>query len=163
MTRPYSESFKQKMVQRLIGSNAVSATELARETGVRQQNLSRWLAEARSLPRMSRSSPPKPREWSVAEKARIVAEAEDLEGESLTQFLQRKGVTLSAFERWRCALEEHETSSTAMTKRVRSLERELARKDKALAEAAALLVLKKKVEDLFSEDEDDDTIKGNDK
>jgi hypothetical protein len=44
----------------------------------------------------------------------------------------------------------------ATTRRIRKLERELARKEKALAEAAALLVLKKKVEDLW-EDEDDDT------
>jgi len=45
MTKPYSVAFKQKMVQRLTGKNAVSASELARETGVRQQNLWRWLAQ----------------------------------------------------------------------------------------------------------------------
>lgn len=50
MTKPYSVAFKQKMVQRLTGKNAVSASELARETGVRQQILSRWLEDARSLP-----------------------------------------------------------------------------------------------------------------
>jgi transposase-like protein len=49
VTRPYSEAFKQKMMQRLIGKDAVSAN-LSRETGVRRRNLSRWLAEARSLP-----------------------------------------------------------------------------------------------------------------
>ena len=38
-------AFKQKMVQRLTGKNAVSASQLARETGLRQQNLSRWLQE----------------------------------------------------------------------------------------------------------------------
>ena len=50
MTRPYSLAFKQKMVERLIGKHAQSALQLAKETGVRQQNLSRWLEEARSLP-----------------------------------------------------------------------------------------------------------------
>ena len=53
MTRAYSPAFKQKMVSRLIGSDAVSALQLSRETGVRQQNLSRWLQEARSLPCMT--------------------------------------------------------------------------------------------------------------
>jgi len=48
--KPYSEAFKQKMVQRLIGKEGISAVQLSRETGVRQQNLSRWLAEARSFP-----------------------------------------------------------------------------------------------------------------
>ena len=162
MTKPYSEAFKRKMVQRLIGKNAVSATQLAQETGVRQQNLSRWLQEARSLPRVAPERP-KQRTWTVAEKARIVADAANLDGDSLSAFLQAEGVKLADLERWRLALDDRETSSTAMTKRVRALERELARKEKALAEAAALLVLKKKVEDLYPEDEDDDTDKRSDK
>jgi len=162
VTKPYSEAFKRKMVQRLIGKNAVSAMQLAQETGVRQQNLSRWLQEARSLPLVT-SERQKPRAWTVGEKARIVADAANLDGERLAAFLQREGVLLADLERWRVALEDRETSSIAMSRRVRSLERELARKEKALAEAAALLVLKKKVEDLYPEDEDDDTDNGNDK
>ena len=65
-------------------------------------------------------------------------------------------------ERWRAALDERETSSIAMTRRVKSLERELARKEKALAEAAALLILKK-VDLLYQEAEDDDTDEENDR
>ena len=40
-------------------------------------------------------------------------------------------------------------------KRIKELERELLRKDRALAEAAALLVLSKKVSALFSKGEDE--------
>lgn len=46
MTRPYSVAFKQKMIQRLTGKKAVRASQLARETSVRQQNLSRRLRVA---------------------------------------------------------------------------------------------------------------------
>lgn len=70
---------------------------------------------------------------------------------------------LADFERWRLALEEGGRASGATTKRVRQLERELARKEKALAEAAALLILKKKVESWQQEDEDDDTDGNNEK
>jgi transposase-like protein len=161
VTKPYSEAFKQKMVQRLIGKDAVSANQLSRETGVRQQSLSRWLEEARSLPHVPDRS--KQRTWTVAEKARVIAETANLEGDKLLEFLQREGVKLADLERWRLALDDRESSSTAMTKRVRSLERELARKEKALAEAAALLVLKKKVALLYPEEEDDDTDEGNEK
>ena len=42
MTRAYSLAFKQKMIERLTGKDAVSANQLSKETGVRQQNLSRW-------------------------------------------------------------------------------------------------------------------------
>lgn len=157
MTKPYSLAFKQKMVQRLTGSSAVSASRLARETGVRQQNLSRWLQEARSLPMMPDTAKPSLPRWTVEQKARVLAEAAKLTGEELTAYLQREGVRLVEYEQWRIALEEGGGASTTTSKRIRQLERELARKEKALAEAAALLVLKKKVDTLFGADEDDDT------
>ena len=143
MTKPFSVAFKQKMVARLTGRNAVSATQLARETGVNQQNLSRWLQEARSLPIMA--DQPKPvRMWTVEQKARVLAAASQLDGGELTAYLEREGVKRAEYEQWRLALDEGGVASTSTNKRIRQLERELARKEKALAEAAALPVLKKK-------------------
>jgi transposase len=155
MTRPYSIAFKQKMVERLTGKDAVSAIQLARETGIRQQNLSRWLQEARSLPFVvspRQNHPP----WTVEQKARLVADGSKLSGEQLTAYLEEQGVKFTDFERWRTALEDGVTGSRSAANRIRQLERELARKEKALAEAAALLVLKKRVQSLYP-DEDDDT------
>ena len=157
MTKPFSVAFKQKMVERLTGKNAVSAIQLARETGVAQQNLSRWLQEARSLPIMADYLKPTARLWTVEQKARILAEACQLDGEQLTPYLEREGVKRAEYEQWRLALDEGGAASTSTSKRIRQLERELARKEKALAEAAALLILKKKVDTLYGEDEDDDT------
>jgi hypothetical protein len=163
MTKPFSVAFKQKMVQRLTGKNAMSATQLAREMGVRQQNLSRWLEEARSLPTMANKPQPAARKWSVEQKVRVLAEASKLDGEELTAYLEREGVRLAEYEQWRIALDEGGGASASTNKRIRQLERELARKEKALAEAATLLVLKKKVEALYGEDEDDDTNGENEK
>jgi len=55
-----------------------------------------------------------------------------------------------------CGLKKARPDSTAAGKHIRQLERELARKEKALAEAAALLVLKKRIQSLYP-DEDEDT------
>ena len=155
MTRPYSLAFKQKMIERLTGRDALSASQLSRQTGVRQQNLSRWLEEARSLPVVASDTVPR-RKWTVEQKARVLAEAANLSGEALCAYLEAEGVRLVDFERWRVALEEDGRDSSTTTKRIRELERELARKEKALAEAAALLVLKKTISSLHP-DEDDDT------
>lgn len=143
MTRPFSVAFKHKMVQRLIGKDAVSALQLARETGVRQQNLSRWLQEARSLPLVGSRDLTK-HVFTLEQKARVLAEGSKLQGEELHAYLEREGIKLAEFERWRIALEEEGRSPSTVSKRIRQLERELARKEKALAEAAALLVLKKR-------------------
>jgi transposase-like protein len=162
MSKPFSVAFRQKMVERLTGKNAVSATQLARETGVNQQNLSRWLQEARSLPLVA--DRPKPvRMWTIEQKVRVLAEACRLDGEELTAYLEREGVKRAEYEQLRLALDEGGIASTSTSKRIRQLERELARKEKALAEAAALLILKKKVDTLYGEDEDDDTNGQNEK
>ncbi len=133
----------------------MSALQLSGETGVRQQNLSRWLSQARTLPLVA-SDKRTVCKWSVGQKAQVLADAALLSGEELVAHLEREGVKLAEFEQWRLALEEGGTASAATTRRIRKLERELARKEKALAEAATLLVLKKTIESLYH-DEDDDT------
>ena len=155
MTRPYSVAFKRKMVERLTGRDAISANQLAKEAGVRQHILSRWLREARNLPEVD-ARKLSGREWTVAQKARLLGDASELTGDELLAHLDREGVTFAEFERWRLALEEGGRASIGISRQIRKLERELARKEKALAEAAALLVLKKTIESAFH-DEDDDT------
>lgn len=144
MTKPFSVAFKQQMVARLTGVNAVSAAQLARETGITQQNLSRWLSEARNSP-FTAADVCIVSSWATEQKARIIAQAADLKGDALTAYLQAEGVRLALFRRWRAALEEAGEESVGMTKRLRKLERELARKERALAEAATLLVLRETI------------------
>jgi hypothetical protein len=101
------------------------------------------------------SNTPKARIWTVEQKAQALAGASKLSGEQLTSYLEREGIKLADFERWRIALEEDGQGSSATTKRIRQLERELARKEKALAEAAVLLVLKKTIDSYYKEEDDD--------
>ena len=70
-------------------------------------------------------------------------------------------MSLGDLERWRLALDQEAGDPHAATGRIRTLERELARKEKALAEAAALLVLKKTLRPL-DPDEGDDIEEPND-
>lgn len=160
MSKPYSVAFKQQMVKRLTGKNAISANQLASETGVRQQNLSRWLREARSLPHVGSDQKPV-RQWTVDEKAQLLSDAGSLENDELMTLLEREGVSFAEYEQWRLALDEGGSASVGTARRIRKLERELARKEKALAEAAALLVLKKTIDSSFH-DEDDDIDETND-
>jgi len=146
----YSESYKHKLVACLTGPRAVTARELAKETGIHQQTLSRWLEESRSVSPMVRKKglespirPPGSRR-SAADKARLLTQASELEGDALLTMLGREGVTLIELDEWRLALEDVVSAQPKAFRRIRALERELRRKDKALAEAAALLILKKR-------------------
>ena len=158
------------MVSRLVGPDAVTARALSKETGLHQVTLSRWLREASTLKsEMARKKspppapPPKqPQEWTPEEKLAIVLEAGGLTEGELGAYLRSKGIHAAVLEEWRrqalAGIRGTERASQLQTdsRKVRELERELRRKEKALAEAAALLVLKKKVREIWG-DEDDDT------
>ncbi len=174
----YTDSFKAKMVQRMSAPNPISAMSLSKEVGVSQSQLSRWLRTAPTLASMKKERPSEPvvqsgSGRSAAEKLRIVMAAAALAPGELGAFLRREGVHEAELEQWRAAvldagqaaLESGGPKTSARggeSKRIKELERELRRKDKALAEAAALLVLQKKVREIWG-DADDDTDEGNGK
>jgi transposase len=169
----YSESFRNRMVEKLTGPHAVSANALSAEVGVSQSTLSRWLKGAGTVRRTmppsdddTKASPPtkRPQDWTTEEKWALVVEAAAVPQAELGAFLRRKGVHEAQLVEWRKAAmaglqrpsQRERKAANVEKQRVRKLERELQRKDKALAEAAALLVLKKKVQEIWG-DEDDDT------
>ena len=105
----------------------------------------------------------KPKKWTDLEKLRVILEASSLSGEELGAFLRREGVHLVQLEEWKEAAREAfngaargRRKTSQESKKIKSLERELRRKDKALAEVSALLILKKKADALWG-DADDDT------
>lgn len=175
----YSETFKKKLVARMLMPNPRPMTMLARETGVTEPTLYRWRNEA-TLKAMSTDHPEEkptptkpPHAWSPEDKLAVVLEATAVSEAELGAFLRRKGIHEAQLAEWRKQVTDGAVAALrgpggrdrkaghAEAKRVRELERELARKDKALAEAAALLVLKKKVQAIWG-DEDDDTTPEND-
>jgi len=166
----YKDRFKAQMVKRMLTPGGPSQAELSKETGVPQPTLSRWKHDAATIEPMAKvrkktAGPPKRRgrERTPAEKLQLVLEAAKLSDEQLGAFLREHGVFEAELLEWRqkaldglSAEPAVRPATPAEVKRARELERELRRKDKALAEAAALIVLKKKVQQLWG-DEDDDT------
>ncbi len=160
---PYTEEFRLEMVRRMSGPYSVTAKSLSRESGVAQVTLSDWLREARTVGGVSK------RERSPEEKLRLVLLGVNLEGEELGAFLRREGVHEVELRDWRKAMlsglagGRPPSSSTPDALKVRQLQKDLRRKDKALAEAAALVILKKKAQDFgwLPPDEDDSTNESN--
>ena len=101
----------------------------------------------------------RPHDWTSEEKLAAVLEAASLSEEDLGPFLRSQGLHESHLKQWHDQMLiglEPSPAKSAEKKRIQELEKEIQRKDRALAEAAALLVLKKKAQDIW-EDEDDDT------
>lgn len=157
----YSEAVRAKMVRKMLPPGAVSANSLAAETGMNQSTLSRWLKEARTQGVMDKPA----KKWTTLERLRVVVEASKLSDAELGEFLRREGLHEAQLKEWREAADAMFTEAARSrkkkspeAKRIKHLERELRRKEKALAEAAALLLLQKKARALgLLGDVDDDT------
>lgn len=166
----YSDGFKARMVKRMAGPEGISATALSKEVGITQPMLSRWLRAARSVGGMSNSKSgddqgPRRKSWSVEDKMRILAETAALTDDELGAYLRREGVHEATLHEWKEAAASGLSAASAPkrskkspeAKKITALERELRRKDAALAEMAALITLQKKARAIWG-DGDDDTV-----
>jgi transposase-like protein len=182
MAVPYPENFKKALVKRMTGPAQESAAALSDETGVHQTTLSRWVREAaerssfgdmtktrirrrKSSKATGATNARRPQDFSPEEKFQVLMEVAALKDEELGAYLRRKGIHEAQLQQWRQAVNEAldkpaarprvSPEQKAQKKRIQQLERELTRKDKALAETAALLVLKKKAQAIWGDGDDD--------
>jgi len=166
-----SNKFKARMVQRMAGPERISATALSKEVGVSQSSLSRWLRQASTVAGMGGGSNKQereeksPRRWSAEEKLRVVTEAAKLSDAELGAFLRKEGLHEAQLDEWMSLAAEgaksalskvgKRTKKSPEARRVKELEKELLRKDRALAEVTALLALKKKAQAIWGDGDDD--------
>jgi transposase len=158
--RNFTSAFRSKMVQRMLVPNGISAGELSRRTGIPSSTLKLWRQQAMNGSKKTKNKKPtgprRPEDWSAEERMQALFEAERMEPSALGEFLRREGLHEATLTQWReVATSALATGRDPKMQRIAELERNLARKDKALAEAAALLVLQKKVRALWAVADDD--------
>jgi len=159
------------MIKKMTGPWSQTANALSLQTGVPQTTLSRWLRNAAKVPRTHATDAKtqrgeiimakRPADWSPEEKFKLVLEASSVSEAELGAFLRRNGIYEVHLNEWRqmmlSALKAKKAQPSGRksleNRRIRQLESELNRKDKALAETAALLVLQKKVQNLWGDEE----------
>ena len=152
----YGEAFRNRVVARLLPPESANMGAVAKEIGVSVQTLERWLEDAQSRPTRGRV-------WTASARLDAVITAAALDEAGKSAWCREHGVYPAELEKWRLSAttaltepEEARASPQATRqdkKRIKELERELLRKDRALAETAALLVLSKKVAAIFNKGE----------
>ena len=162
----YSEEFKEQVVRKMMPPNAQSVAQVHRETGISEPTLYAWRNRYRAEGQVVPADPSNPENWSGENKLAVVIETAALNEQELAEYCRRKGLYPEQIARWREAAVAGNDSSEKLSatehrqqqaerKKLRRLEKELKRKDKALAEAAALLVLQKKAQAIWGDGEDD--------
>ena len=152
----YGQTFKDRAVARLLPPESAAIDVVAREIGIAAGTLERWREQARSRPARGRA-------WTAGARLEAVITTAAMSEAGKNAWCREHGVYPAELDKWRLnattALAEPEEARASPQatrqdkKRIKELERELLRKDRALAETAALLVLSKKVAAIFNKGE----------
>ena len=151
----YSEEFKKAAVQKFLSRGLRPASLIVKETGASIHSLYQWSRQYGNGSGMKKSER-RPESWSPSEKFKAELEFEGLPLEKRGEFLRSQGLHSEHIEAWSKSMQtglEPATRSTSeraelseLKAEVKELKRDLHRKDRALAETTALLVLKKKAD-----------------
>lgn len=162
----YSQERREAVLKKLIPPQSRSVPDVAVEERISEQTLYNWLKqlrlEGKPVPRSGQMSDT----WSAETKFAVVVETAGLSDEELSRYCREKGLYPEQVREWKAACiagaqsvpvreAEQKQQHKADRKRIKQLESELRRKEKALAEAAALLVLRKKLKALYGEEDED--------
>jgi transposase-like protein len=164
--KQYSAERKEALLRQMMPPQNRLVSELARESGITEQTLYTWRRQLRSQGMPVPGSGKNAEEWSSEDKFAVVLETAALNATELAEYCRRKGLFAEQIAAWKNACMSANASVVQQTrsqqaqskedkKRIRQLEKDLQRKEKALAEAAALLILRKKAQAIWGDKEED--------
>ena len=157
----YSNEFKEAILKKLSQSD-LSVSKFAQQEGINLSTLYSWQKQFK-VTGFKVSKVSSPDKWSAEEKFSVVLETATLSEIEVSEYCRTKGLYPEQIKVWKQACIAGNASNKNATvptqnksdkKRIKQLEKELNRKEKALAETAALLVLRKKFNAYHGEDED---------
>lgn len=175
MKEKFTHSFKIQAVEKALNvDRSVSLKVLADNLGVGYSTLQTWIRQSKSpefeMPKETglnktnvMSKEKRPQDWSQEEKLNMVISCAILSEEEVSKLCREQGLYPHHVNQWKDDLltvntQNDKVKSKSEMKALRSenkaLKRELRRKEKALAETAALLVLQKKVHEIWGNGED---------
>ncbi len=158
----YPKELKDSIIARMLPPNSIGVPELVQETGIPKDTLYTWRSKARNGKVKKQAT--QHGQLNSEAKFNIVLETAALNENELSKYCRSKGIFPLQIDAWRktcisahsqISHKDEHTAIRNQTKIIKGLEKELRRKEKALAEAAALLILQKKVQFLWQGQEDE--------
>jgi transposase-like protein len=167
--RRYSEAVKADVRRRMSPPHRQSVAQISAELGIHVVTLYNWRKTWRLQGKVVPASEKDPEGWGATDKFTVVLETAGLNATELSAYCRERGLYPEQVERWRQASQDANEKPVLTLKEQKELERlraqdqreikrlkqELRRKEKALAEAAALLIASKKIQAFWGEDGDD--------
>lgn len=158
----YSTGFRNAVLQQVLPPNNRSIAAVAKERGISPITINSWMKKLNdgTLVLDQDGSEPSPNQRSIHEKYKLLLESKHLADEQLGEWLRKSGLHSEHLTLWETEVEtfvknkdqDLKKELTDLKKENKRLKKEAERNKAAMAEALALLTLKKKVDHLFEED-----------
>jgi transposase len=164
--RQYTKEYKKSIIKRMMPPNNEPVKALSEETGVTEVTLYKWRRESRNNGNATPGDGQGSEKWNSEDKFLIVMETYSMNQVELAEYCRKKGLYKEQIEAWRSACLSANGRESDQTKqlnrelkeekkRTKTIEQDLRKKEKALAEAAALLLLRKKAQAIWGDPEEE--------
>lgn len=158
----YNQQFKQQAVEKALSKSAeTTLREIAIELSIGYSTLQKWIRLSKQgqleTSTVNDNQEQRPQDWTLAQKFEALMDCHQLSEEEINAYCRERGIYSHHLSTWKQAFLSQNTptdvkaSTLELKKDVKRLQSELNRKDKALSETAALLVLSKKCQALWTE------------
>jgi len=158
MSKPYPSEFKEQAVQKALTRGSIPLKSVAQALGIGYSTLQTWIRAYKKVNTDTNSQ--RPQDWTREAQLQALLDTAAMGEEQRSQYCREKGIFPHHLETWRLSFIESNkvtavTPDKAQVKILKEenalLHKEIRRKDKALAETAALLVLQKKFQALWED------------
>jgi len=162
----YTEETKASILKRMMPPNNESVSQISKEFGITEPTIYKWRKEARIAGNPTPGDGQVSEKWSSEDKFLVVMETYAMNQADLADYCRKKGLYKEQIEAWRESCLNANGRESNQTKQLnqelkeekrkaKTLEKDLLKKEKALAEAAALLLLRKKAQAIWGDQEDE--------
>lgn len=162
----YTKEIKDSAIERMMPPKNESIKSISDDLGISEQSLYKWRQAARNEGNAAPGNGQTSDHWNSEDKFLIVMETYSMNQAELAEYCRKKGLYKEQIDGWRVSCLNANTGELNQTKklshelkeekkRVTEIEKDLRKKEKALAEAAALLLLRKKARAIWGDQEDE--------
>ncbi len=162
-SKRFSQEFKQAIVKKLLSRGEMTVAQFCENNGLALSSVTRWKSECANVAGMNHKKSKS--KLSPENILKIISETYSLSGEDMGFYLRKHGLHTTQINEWRSEFLSSMNQSKLNLKkkdprdlRIKDLERDLNKKDKALAEVSALLILQKKANLLWPDPATDEVL-----
>lgn len=156
----YSPQFQENAVRQLMPPLLRSVAQVSRDTGVSEPTLYAWKQRFQSQGALLPARATQPEDWDAKAKLAAIIETAAMNEVDRSAWSREHGLYSEQLDAWKAAFESMDDAQliprselAQVRKDKRDLQKQLQRKDKALAETAALLVLSKKARAIWGDED----------